>query len=84
MYNVSQEDVQWIDDAVGYDNVSTVGAAYNRLIAFRKKIEDGDVLRISVETPLELKTIKDFDAWVRVRYPVFIDDPLHPLFVPEP
>jgi hypothetical protein len=84
MYHVSQDDMRWLDAAVGYDSVSTVGAAYNRLISFRKKIEDGEALRILVESPLDLKTIEDFDAWVRARYPVFIDDPLHPLFVPKP
>jgi hypothetical protein len=80
IHDVSQEDLRWLDDAVGYDNVSTVGAAYGRLTAFRKKIEDGGILRMLSATPSELKTTKAFDDWVRARYPGFADDPLHPLF----
>ena len=76
MHYVSQEDVRWIDDAVGYDNVSTVGAAYSRLMTLRKKIEHGDTLLVLVATSIELKTINDFDDWVRSRYPVFTNDPL--------
>ena len=80
IHDVSQEDVRWIDEAAGYDNVSTVGAAYRRLIGLRKRIEEGDIVRVFAATSSELKTIREFDDWVRVRYPVFTDDPLYPLF----
>lgn len=79
-HHVSQEDIQWIDDAIGYDNAASVGAAYSRLVSLRQKIEVGCDLKISTETPCELRTTGDFDVWVRDRYPVFTDDQLHPLF----
>lgn len=79
-FPVSKEEVRWIDEAVAYDNVASVGAAYHRLRAFRRKIIGGDRLRVDTETPREFGTPGEFDDWVRERYPVFKDDSLHPMF----
>lgn len=80
IHEVSEEGLKWLDDAVGYDNVASVGAAYGRLLELRNKIESGTVVRFVASTSAGLTTVREFDGWVRQRYPVFADDPLHPIF----
>lgn len=79
-HKLNAADRRWIDDAVGYDNVASVGAAYRRLVELRSVVEQGHPLVIEGDPDLTIMTSEAFDRWVRQRYPVFTDDRLHPLF----
>jgi hypothetical protein len=79
-HHVSLREVHWIDEAVGCGNVTSVGAAHRRLVALGSKIIGGDILRVETEPPREFRTRREFDDWVRERYPGFKDDSLHPSF----
>jgi len=81
-FSVSQEEFDWIVDAIGYGNVSSVGAAYSRLVSYRNKIEQGCIIRFMNDNQCEFSTTENYDAWIRNRFPVFIDDQLHPVFNP--
>jgi len=81
MQNITSEDLAWLDDAVGYGNVASVGAAYGRLLEFRRTINAGSSMAVSLGNALqEFDSTDGFDSWVRSRYPVFVDDVLHPAF----
>jgi hypothetical protein len=73
-------DRRWIDEAVSYDHVATVGAAYRRLVELRGVVERGHPLVIEGDPEQTIITPEEFDRWVRQRYPGFGDDGLHPLF----
>ncbi len=77
---VTQDEFDWIVNAVGYDNVSSVGAAYARLISYRNKIEQGIILRFSIPNQCDFSTTESYDSWIRSRFPIFSDDPLYPAF----
>jgi hypothetical protein len=79
-HKLNAADRRWIDDAIGYDNVASVGAAYRRLVELRGVVERGYPLVIEGDPELTIITPEEFDRWVRQRYPVFADDRLHPLF----
>lgn len=82
MHDITPEDLAWLDDAVGYDNVASVGAAYRRLLEFRDMIDAGSALRVASSDALhEFKSTEGFDTWVRTRFPVLADDVLHPRFI---
>lgn len=77
---ITSEDLVWLDNAVGYDNVSTIDAAYARLIKFREMIQAGDVVGVGSSENHLFVSVEAFDRWVRATYPVFADDTLHPVF----
>ena len=81
MHDITREDLAWIDDAVGYGNVASIGAAYRRLLGFRNMIDAGCALKVALDDGLpEFNTTHGFDYWVRTRFPIFADDVLHPVF----
>lgn len=74
------EDYCWIAEAVGYDNVSTIGAAYKKLLEFREILSASGSLLIHGKEKKLVNSVEEYDEWVRNIFPVFVDDPLHPLF----
>ena len=72
-HKLNAADRRWIDDAVGYDHVATVGAAYRRLVELRGGVERGHPLVIEGDPDLTIITPEEFDRWVRQRYPGFED-----------
>jgi len=79
-HRLNAADRRWIDEAIGYDNVAAVGAAYRRLVELRGVVERGHPLMIEGDPELTITRPEEFDRWVRQRYPGFADDGLHPLF----
>ena len=81
LHHLTPDDLAWLDDAVGYDNVSTIGAAYARLVEIRDSIQAGGIVSIGSLPELSFSSTESFDHWVRSRYPGFTDDHLHPVFM---
>lgn len=81
MHTITSKSLAWIDDAVGYDNVATVRAAYDRLLEFRCIIDAGNPVTVFLDdSPQEFDSAAEFDTWVCSRYPVFACDVLHSAF----
>lgn len=71
----------FIVDAVNYGQVSSVAAAYKKLLQFRSAIENSGALTIHTkETTIQLSSMSEYDEWVRKAFPGFKDDPLHTSF----
>jgi hypothetical protein len=82
MHDINSEDLAWLDDAVGYDNVASVEAAYRRLLEFRDIVGAGDTLTAVASDAIQrFSSTEQFDTWVHTRFPIFVDDILHPQFI---
>ncbi len=82
MHDITSEDLAWLDEAIGYDNVASVGAAYRRLLEFRDIVGAGDALTVVAGDAIQqFNSTEQFDTWVRARFPIFVDDILHPHFI---
>jgi len=77
---MSWEDYCWIYDAVSHDQASSVGAAYAKLIKYRKLVVGEGSLTIKVDPPVTVYSAKEFDSWVQNTFPVFCSDPLPTVF----
>lgn len=78
---ITWDDYCFISNAVNYDQVTSVSAAYSRLLKFRNDLlEMGKIIIYTKSETKEIADVTDYDEWVRKTFPVFLDDPLHPMF----
>jgi len=79
--DITWDDYCLIANAVNYDQVSSVSAAYRKLLQFRGALEKVGAITIHTkESEIQISSLSEYDEWVRKTFPGFKDDPLHPIF----